>query len=326
MLPGITTSNSFSGNDVTRVWTYTFQILTTDGSDVQLYTTDALGVVTAVNANYSVDVANSQVTYPTIVSGLDPLATGVTLTVLRAEALTQETDLVNQGSLDAEVLEASLDKLTAITQQLQREINSGLAVSGTILQGASGHSGVSGASGISGLDGQSHASGTSGFSGASLVSGWSGTSGTSGTSGVSGASLVSGWSGVSGTSGTSGTSGVSGASLVSGWSGTSGYSGIDGASGVSGSSNISGFSGKSGVSGFGGGTFTTSFADGDISASGWIPINHSLALQYNAVIIFDDGGVQVLPDEVVATDANNCSVSLGSQGTISGTWNAVIKY
>ena len=174
MLPGLTSSNNFDGNDVTRVWTYTFQILTTDGSDIQLYTTDALGVVTAVNASYSIDVANSQVTYPTVDSGLDPLATGVTLTILRAEPLTQELDLVNQGSLDAEAVESAFDKLTAITQQIQREVDEGLAVSGTILQGASGFSGASGTSGVSGQDGQSYASGVSGFSGfsgESLVSG-----------------------------------------------------------------------------------------------------------------------------------------------------------
>ena len=325
MLPGITTSNDFDGNDLTRDWAYTFQILTTDGSDIQLYTTDALGVVTAVNTNYSVDVANSQVTYPTVVSGLAPLATGIKLTVLRAEPLTQEVDLVNQGSFDAEVVEAELDKLTAITQQLQRQINTGLAVSGTILQGASGFSGKSGIDGTLGVSGTSGQSGVSGVSGASLVSGWSGKSGFSGASisGFSGASLVSGWSGVSGASGTSG---VSGASLVSGWSGVSGFSGVNGISGFSGSSNVSGFSGSSGIKGDAGGSLVTSFADGDLSASGWLPINHALGIQYNAVIIFDNGGLEVLPDDLIATDTNNCSVSLGSQGTLSGTWNAVIKY
>lgn len=335
MLPGITTSNDFAGNGITRVWTYTFDILTTDGSDLRLYKTDLNGIVTAIASSYSIDVANSQVTYPTVESGLAPLGVGYLLTILRTEPLTQDVDFVNQGSLDAEVIEAEFDKLTAITQQLQRQIDTGLSTSGVILQGASGFSGKSGTNGILGADGASGysgKSGTSGVSGASNVSGFSGAtgdSGFSGYSGVSGASLVSGYSGFSGFSGLNGISGVSGASLVSGWSGTSGFSGKDGTSGFSGANpGASGYSGASGVSGTSRGSLVTSFDAGDLSTSvsGWLDINHSLGVQYLSIRVFDNNQLEVIPDDIVVTDDNNCSICLGTQGTIPGTWNVVIQY
>ena len=201
MLPGLTTSTYFSGNGITRNWVYDFAIQ--NESEVQIWLTSPAGVISQVTTSYSINTVTSTVTYPTIGSALTPVATGWGLELRRVLPLTQATDLVNQGSLDSEVLESALDKLTMIAQQIKAG-------------SPSGYSGGSGASGFSG-------SGTSGFSGINGTNGTNGTSGTSGTSGISGA-------GTSGASGTSGLSGIN-ATGVSGTSGTSGFAGASAAGG-----------------------------------------------------------------------------------------------
>jgi len=162
------------------------------------------------------------------------------------------------------------------------------------------------------------ASGYSGWSGVSGAgtSGWSGVSGTSGWSGIG----LSGWSGVAGTSGWSGISGYSG---VSGWSGISGYTGVSGASGWSGV-GLSGWSGKSGWSGAQAVTYGTTFDNADLTA-GVLTVTHNLSNQYNVVVIVDNNNKTVVPDEITHTSTSACSVDLSSYGTITGTWNVVVR-
>lgn len=118
--------HTYSGNGATKIWPYTFPIVTTDGSDIKVYlTTVATGAVAEVTSNFTVDTANKQITYP--VTG-DPLTSAYKITLLRVEDITQETDLVNQGPFLAEVIETVFDKLTAIDQQQQEQLNRAIKI------------------------------------------------------------------------------------------------------------------------------------------------------------------------------------------------------
>jgi len=225
---------TFTGDGVTEYWGYTFPIIL--DTDILVYTTViATGVTTQVLTGFAVDSFNNRVQYPTVVSGLPKLPATSTITLRRIEPITQLLDLINQGTFNAENLEAALDKITMILQQLNA----------TNYSGYSGYSGINGASGFSGYSGQDGSFSASGFSGYSGDSGFSGFSGANpGASGYSGYSGFSGKSGYSGANpGASGYSGFSGYSGTPGSASSSGYSGYSGARGISGYSGYSGFSG-----------------------------------------------------------------------------------
>jgi hypothetical protein len=114
--------HKYNGNGVIRDWDFTFQISTTDGNDIALYKIDADGVITEITANYDVDVAAQHVTYPTVASGLPLLQTGEKIVLIREVSLSQLSDWTNQGPFNAEIVEAALDKLTMIVQQLNEKL------------------------------------------------------------------------------------------------------------------------------------------------------------------------------------------------------------
>lgn len=109
----------YSANGVQRNWDITFPFLSAIGADIEVYITDTAndGADTLLDSNYEVDVDNSRVVYPTVVSGLPLLQTGWSITIRRVEPLTQQTNLRPQGAFSSANIEAALDKLTMITQQ-----------------------------------------------------------------------------------------------------------------------------------------------------------------------------------------------------------------
>ena len=102
-----------------RVWEFEFKILSPQ--DVSVYVTAAPGTQTHITAGYEVDMVNKTVTYPTLTSGLAPLANGTKITLVRTTPLTQEITLTQQGTLDAKVLEQAYDKLTLQVQELAEQ-------------------------------------------------------------------------------------------------------------------------------------------------------------------------------------------------------------
>jgi len=115
-----TIKHVYNGKDAATVFPYTFPISTTDGSDILVYLTNAAGVITLLTTEYTVNVGAATVTYPNMGA---PLATGMKLTITRVEILTQLLDLITQGSFNADIIEAALDKLTMITQQHAEELS-----------------------------------------------------------------------------------------------------------------------------------------------------------------------------------------------------------
>ena len=115
------TKRIYAGNGLTRVWEVDFPL--TDAQDLQVYLTSPAGYETKINADYELNAAMDTLTYPTVASGKDPLATGWKITLVRQTPSTQEIDLLRQGELDAEVLEQGYDKLTLITQELAEKVD-----------------------------------------------------------------------------------------------------------------------------------------------------------------------------------------------------------
>lgn len=125
-----TTSNKtvVQGNGLTNSFTYKF--LVPNASEMFVYYTDAAGVSTLLNSSqYSVSGLGNPnggtVTYPLTGS---PIASGTSLTIIRILAYQQLTDLINQGGYYPEVVEAALDYLTMLTQQLSEAQNRALTL------------------------------------------------------------------------------------------------------------------------------------------------------------------------------------------------------
>ena len=157
--------NAYTANGSNTSWSYTFKIFLT--SDIQVYVTNLLGVKTLVTSNYSVNTNTSTVTYPTAISGLPAVTSGYTVTIQRAEPLSQLLSLTNQGVFDAGNIEMAFDKLTMIAQDHGAAIAAG--VPGP--QGPTGATGPQGSTGATGPQGPAGTPGATGPTGATGATG-----------------------------------------------------------------------------------------------------------------------------------------------------------
>jgi hypothetical protein len=119
-----------SGNGVTTVFSYNFQI--NNASDVVVIYTDATGISTTLTtAQYTITGIGSPsggtVTYPAVGS---PIASGTTLTIARILALTQPTSISNQGAFYPTAVEAAIDRAVMEVQQISELI--GRTITGPI--------------------------------------------------------------------------------------------------------------------------------------------------------------------------------------------------
>lgn len=114
------TKRIYSGNGLAREWSVDFPVVSSQ--DIRLFITSPQGVQREVKSNYEFDETSHILTYPTLDSELEPLATGWLITLVRCTPLTQEIDLLRQGELDAEVLEQGYDKLTCMLQELSEQV------------------------------------------------------------------------------------------------------------------------------------------------------------------------------------------------------------
>ena len=69
---------TYAGNGSNRVFGITFPLLS--ASHLRVVVTDPDGVETNVTSNFAINTALNALTYPTVASGLEPLATGYTIT------------------------------------------------------------------------------------------------------------------------------------------------------------------------------------------------------------------------------------------------------
>ncbi|MEI6724531.1 MAG: hypothetical protein WCO67_27515, partial [Betaproteobacteria bacterium] len=109
---------SFAGNGAATSFAFTFQCY--DATTLAVYLTDSAGSVTTASASaYSVsllpDYTGGTVTYP--LTGA-PIASGVTLTVVRTIPLTQPVAFTNQSGWYPTTMNIALDNAAMRDQQL----------------------------------------------------------------------------------------------------------------------------------------------------------------------------------------------------------------
>ena len=125
-----TTKVSYSGDNSTAVFAYTFKIFDDDDIKVILRT-DATGseVVQTKTTHYSVsgvgEAGGGNITF------VSPPASGITVVLIRETAQTQTTDYTPNDPFPASSHENALDKITLIVQDQQEEINRALKLSRT---------------------------------------------------------------------------------------------------------------------------------------------------------------------------------------------------
>lgn len=112
--------NSYSCNGSTTQFPYLFYINST--SDMVLQLMDNLGNIT-YPTNFSVDTTNIWVNYP--LTGTS-CPSGYTVTLYASTPITQTTTYGNRTPFTAITVGSSLNKLTIIDQQLQRQLNTAL--------------------------------------------------------------------------------------------------------------------------------------------------------------------------------------------------------
>ena len=110
----------YNANGTTTEWNLGFTYDDTV-SNVHIYIVDANDNEAEVTSNYS--IAEGVLTYPTTASGLDPLAEGNKLVIVRDTPRTQDIELTSNGKLDGKVLEGGYDKLTLQVQELTEQVN-----------------------------------------------------------------------------------------------------------------------------------------------------------------------------------------------------------
>lgn len=68
--------------------------------------------------------------------------------------------------------------------------------------------------------------------------------------------------------------------------------------------------------------YLTSFTNSDLS-SGILTVTHSLANKYVSVSIYDNTDIQIIPDEITASNNSQVLIDLSSFGILTGTWNII---
>ncbi len=126
-----TTKNSYSGNNSTTEFAYTFPINST--SEITVIERSATGTETVKSegsgsTNYS--ISDNGAAGGTVTMVTAP-ATGTTLVILRNTDLTQSTDLVANDPFPAETNEAAFDKLQMQIQEVQEELDRSIKLSRT---------------------------------------------------------------------------------------------------------------------------------------------------------------------------------------------------
>lgn len=133
--------NDYTGNDTTATYSYSYRILLSSDLEVTVKKTST-GVETTLALTTDYTVTGVGAASGTIVlvdnnqawlsSGNGYLDTGYTITIKRVTALTQSTDIRNQGDFYPEVHEDAFDKLTMIDQQQQDAIGRSIKMPVTV--------------------------------------------------------------------------------------------------------------------------------------------------------------------------------------------------
>ena len=126
-----TIKNSYSGNNSTTTFNYTFKIA--DDDEIQVIIRSATGTETikTKTTHYNVaGVGNANGGSITFTAGNTPTNTE-TIVLRRSTPQTQGLDLIENDPMPADNIETAYDKLTAISQELQEQVDRSLKISRT---------------------------------------------------------------------------------------------------------------------------------------------------------------------------------------------------
>lgn len=124
----------YAGDGATVTFGFAFSV--DASSSIQVFFTDATGIITQLATNlYTVTVNAAAGVNPTPVGGSvtypltgSAIAIGTSLTILRTLLETQSTSLANQGTLYQPVIEAAIDRAIMIDQQVNELVGRNLTV------------------------------------------------------------------------------------------------------------------------------------------------------------------------------------------------------
>ncbi|BAQ86373.1 putative tail fiber [uncultured Mediterranean phage uvMED] len=122
--------SSANGNGSTSAFTYSFKI--TDDDDIQVIIRSANGTETVKSkgTHYTVSGVGNNSGTVTFTSGNIP-ASGETVVLRRSTPQTQAMDLIDNDPMSADTIETAHDKVVAITQELQEQVDRSLKLSRT---------------------------------------------------------------------------------------------------------------------------------------------------------------------------------------------------
>lgn len=113
-------SIQYSGNGVATVFSFAFKVVATTDLLLLLINQATLQkVALTLGVHYSVNLVSSEVTYP--LSG-SPMPVGYSLEIRRNAAFVQNTAYTTQGDFSPVTLEAALDYVTMLAQQLLQKV------------------------------------------------------------------------------------------------------------------------------------------------------------------------------------------------------------
>ena len=120
----------YDGNDVTTAFPFSFKVFSAD--DVVVVLTDPAGIETTLTGSgtdYSVALNADQDTAPGgTVNKVSALATDYLLTITSSVPNLQSLDLTNQGGFYPKVINAALDRLTILVQQVAEQVGRAVKV------------------------------------------------------------------------------------------------------------------------------------------------------------------------------------------------------
>ena len=126
-----TIKNSYSGNGSTTSFNYTFKIADDDEIQVIIRSSTGTETVKTKTTHYTVaGVGNANGGSITFTTGNTPTATE-TVVLRRSTPQTQGLDLIENDPMPADNIETAYDKLTAISQELQEQVDRSLKISRT---------------------------------------------------------------------------------------------------------------------------------------------------------------------------------------------------
>ena len=126
-----TIKNSYSGNGSTTQFNYTFKIADDDEIQVIIRSSTGTETVKTKTTHYTVaGVGNANGGSITFTTGNIPTNTE-TVVLRRSTPQTQGLDLIENDPMPADNIETAYDKLTAISQELQEQVDRSLKISRT---------------------------------------------------------------------------------------------------------------------------------------------------------------------------------------------------